>query len=89
MFRTHTGEYVTGEALANACAAVAANWRELAQSIRTSDAYATHVSEETKDDALARGLSEADAIEAGEIASVAMWQRVNFQLTGEDVAILP
>jgi hypothetical protein len=88
-FRTHTGEIVEGERLAAALAIVANDWRELAHAIRRADNYASHVTEETKAAALARDLECADRVEAGEVKSFAIWQRVNTVLTGECVALLP
>lgn len=88
-FRTHTGEIVEGERLAAALAIVANDWRELAYAIRRADKYAAHVTEETKDTNLSRDLECADRVQAGEVSSFTIWQRVNTALTGECVAFLP
>ena len=88
-FRTHTGEIVEGVRLQAAFAKVANDWRNLARAIRTEDAYASHVSEESKEADLVDMLKRADAIEAGEIGSFAIWQRIDTELTGRCVAFLP
>jgi hypothetical protein len=88
-FRTHTGEYVTGERLQAALTQVANDWRDNARAIRAEDAYAPHVTDETKEGNLREGLALADRIEAGEVKSFTVWQRVNDALTGECVALLP
>lgn len=87
-FRTHTGETVQGERLQTALDAVADDWAALGHAIRREDAYASHVSEEAKDQRLARDLESADRIRRGEVKSFAIWQRVNEKLTGECVALL-
>ncbi len=87
-FRTHTGETVTGDRLRGALAKVASDWRELAHAIRKEDAYASHVTTETKEDALRDMLARADGIETGDVRSFTIWQRVNQALTGECVALL-
>lgn len=88
-FRTHTGELVEGERLTAALAKVADDWRDLAYAIRRADNYASHVTEETKDAALAKALESAERVRAGEVKSFTIWQRVNMMLTGECVAFLP
>lgn len=87
-FRTHTGEIVTGQRLHDALNAVADDWATLGRAIRKEDRYADHVSEETKDAALAEMLARADAIRHGDLGSFTIWQRVNTKLTGECVALL-
>lgn len=87
-FRTHTGEVVTGDRLDAACKGVGQDWRDLAHSIRKEDAYASHVTEETKEKDLNRRLAQADQIDAGTIDNFTIWQRVNEFLTGECVALL-
>lgn len=70
--------------------AVAEDWRELHRSIRKSDDYADHVTEEQKDDNLRRALATADGISAGKFDNQFWaWQRINLKLTGECVALLP
>lgn len=89
-FRTHTGEIVTGERLQRALSSVAADWRANAHAIYQEDEYASHVTQETKDNDLAKRLAFADAIETGEEnGGFTIWQRVNDYLTGECVAFLP
>lgn len=66
-----------------ACKKVADDWRELAHAIRKEDRYAAHVTEETKLERLQEMLDHADEIEAGQVKSFTIWQRVNLELTGE------
>ena len=87
-FKTHTGEIVTGERLQSALKQVANDWRDIARAIRSKDLYASHVTEETKDARLAEALDRADKIEAGNVGSFTIWQRVNTVLTGECVGFL-
>lgn len=86
-FRTHTGEIVTGPRLVAACAKVANDWRGLARAIRKENRYAPHVADETKEKSMLAMLARADEIEAGDTASFTIWQRVNFELTDECVAL--
>lgn len=87
-FRTHTGELVTGDRLQAAFDTVANDWANLARAIRAEDHYAPHVSEETKEANLSRGLAEAERVRAGKIENFTIWQRVNTVLTGECIALL-
>lgn len=89
MFRTHTGRVVTGDTLQAALNKVADDWVQLAHDIRREDAYASHVTEAEKDDALAQMVSRAAEIRAGKVGSLTIWQRVNTELTGECVSLLP
>ena len=88
-FRTHTGEIVKGDRLVAALEKVANDWVKLAHDIREEDAYADHVSEETKDQILADDLRFAESVRAGKPFGFTIWQRVNQELTGECVALLP
>lgn len=88
-FRTHTGEIVTGERLVTALNQVADERIELYKRIRIEDAYADHVSEETKDQILASDIQYAESIRKGEINDLTAWQNLNYELTGECVALLP
>ena len=72
-----------------ACKKVAKDWRKLCYSVRNSNDYADHVTEEEKEATLQKHLQAADVVERGEIKSFGMWQRVNQELTGECVAFLP
>lgn len=72
-----------------ACAKVAQDLRNIANELRHSNEYASHVTEAQKESDLIKSLSLADRIEAGEIKSFTVWQRVNLELTGECVAFLP
>ena len=88
-FRTHTGEIVTGSRLTEALNKVADDAAQLARDIRAEDAYASHVTDETKETALANGLEYAEKIRRGEATGFTIWQRVNQALTGECVGFLP
>lgn len=88
-FKTHTGEVITGERLQKAFDKVADDWANLGLKIRKDDEYAAHVTEEEKDANLTRDLESADNIRAGNISDFTIWQRINTELTGECVALLP
>ena len=88
-FRTHTGEIVTGERLTMAFNQVADEMIELAKAIRLEDAYASHVSEEVKDNSMLKSFALAERIRKGEITSFTTWQNLNYVLTNECVALLP
>jgi hypothetical protein len=89
-FRTHTGEVVTGERLQAACKAVAQWQEENARAIRREDTYASHVTEEQKEQALSEYLAWAEKNRKQEnLHNFSVWQRVNTELTGECVALLP
>lgn len=88
-FKTHTGVNVPGPQFMAACKAVADDWRNLAHAIRKEDRYASHVTEARKEQALQDMLENAARIEAGEIESFTIWQRINTKLTGECVGFLP
>jgi hypothetical protein len=87
-FVTHTGEIVSGERLQDAINNVANDWANLAYAIRKENAYAPHVTEKQKEDALNKMLTSAEEIRQGNINSFTIWQRVNNYLTGECVALL-
>ena len=89
-FRTHEGTLYPADdpTLKAACKRVADDWRKLGYAIRKEDAYAAHVTPERKEQALNDMLDAADQIEAGNITSFTIWQRVNTVLTGECVALL-
>lgn len=87
-FRTHTGEYVEGPRLREALEAVADWYVANAHAVRLEDAYASHVTEERKVEALERQLAFAEEVRRGEVQSFSVWQRINTHLTGECVALL-
>lgn len=87
-FRTHTGEIVQGAKLRKALRATAKFYRDNAQAIYDEDCYASHVTQETKDNALAKGLAAAEEIKKGRVDSLAVAQRLNMELTGECIALL-
>lgn len=84
----HTGQTVNGPTLNAALAKVASDWRSLALDIRLENAYASHVTDAEKNADMNTMLDEANRIEAGEIKSFTIWQRVNTVLTGECVSFL-
>lgn len=87
--RTHTGETIKGNRVTDAVKAVCDEWRELALAVRAEDSYASHVSEEEKDEYLKRSIILANDLEAGKInPTFTDWQRINIELTGECVAFL-
>lgn len=88
-FRTHDNRAITGPQFMAACKAVADDWRNLAHAIRREDRYASHVTEERKEENLQNMLVSADKIEAGIVDNFTIWQRVNTKLTGECVGFLP
>lgn len=87
-FRTHTGEIVRGAKLAAAVNAVADWYADNARAIRREDGYASHVTEQRKDELLAKGLAHAEEVRRGESCGFSVWQRINTHLTGECVALL-
>ena len=77
------------ERVQSARESVANWWADNARAIRQSDCYASHVTEETKDEMLTRGLETAERVRRGEMdCNFTIWQRINTELTGECVALL-
>ena len=68
---------------------VAQDWRDMAHAIHKEDAYASHVTDETKEQLLRDHLSFADDIESGVANGFTIWQRIRYKMTGECVALLP
>lgn len=66
-FETHTGEVVVGDRLTSALAAVADDWAQLGADIYAADEYASHVSQDVKDDNLEKMLIDSVLIRAGEL----------------------
>lgn len=90
IFTTHKGEKVSGKKLSDALNKVADDWAESAKKVREEDAYASHVSEKEKDEVLSKDLNRAEEIRRGEnINNLTIQQRINTELTGEEVPILP
>jgi hypothetical protein len=87
-FRTHTGETVSGERLAAACAKAADDLVNLAMAIREEDAYASHVTEEEKDAYMFEMVARAERVRSGDVYYFGAWQDVNSILTGECVPML-
>jgi hypothetical protein len=86
---THTGEIVSGRRLQDARDEVSDYWVDLSYAIRKEDLYASHVSEEKKEDILLKSIDFAENIRTGKIYSFTVWQRINNVLTGECIALLP
>lgn len=72
----------------NALNKVADDWERAAYEIRKEDAYAEHVTEDEKDQYLQEMINQAEEIRNGKVKSFTIWQRVNYELTGECVAFL-
>jgi hypothetical protein len=90
IFRTHTGEIVSGITLSNALNQVANDMTQTAYNIRFNSHYADHVTEEQKDTYYLRRIERAEQIRIGNgLISFAIWQHVNEVLTGECVPFLP
>lgn len=88
-FTTHTKEKVSGERLTKALNKVADDWANNAREVRREDPYASHVTEEEKDEILRQRLAGAEEVRAGNIKSFTAWQCVDYELTGKSVAFLP
>jgi hypothetical protein len=88
-FITHTNEIVTDERLQNALNKVADFWAENSKAIKDQNLYALHVTEEQKVLDLNKGLEFAEKIRNGYFDNFTIWQRVNTELTGECIALLP
>ena len=88
--KTHNNKTVSEADLIRARNHVA-DWKvNNAKAIREQDDYASHVSEETKDFLLCKGLDCAEEIREGKRDhEFWVWQRLNTFLTGECVALLP
>ena len=84
----HRGEIIPEETLQAALKKVAADVRESARIART-EKYASHITEDQKDEFMQKKLDLADEIEAGTARGFWLWQRVNTIVTGECVAFLP
>lgn len=90
IFRTHKREVVSGELLNSALNKVADDMILLAEAIREEDAYASHISEQEKDQYMADDIEHAERVRLGEgLNNFTIWQRVNEVLTNECVSFLP
>lgn len=65
------------------------DWERLGYAIRRGDTYADHVTEEMKDNILQKRIVAANEIRNGIVDSFTIWQRINEELTGQCVALLP
>ena len=88
-FKTHKGEIVTGQRLKEALYNVSNYWLCNAYGIRAEDLYASHVTKKEKDDFLNEGIDTAKRIREGEENGLWCLQRLNTELTGECVPLLP
>lgn len=88
-FITHNNEEVSGEKLSAAVNKVADGMVESANKKR-EESYADHVTEKQKDDILAKDLKYAEEVRRGEhLNNLSVAQRINYELTGETLPILP
>jgi len=86
-FITSDGKKVKGKQLKTALGKVADFWVSNAKAVRVEDAYADHITEETKETCLQQQLEQAERIRQGiEPMGFWLWQRVNQELTGKCVA---
>jgi len=88
-FTTHKGEIVTGERLTEALEKVGDAWEANARAIFKEDAYAPHVTLDRRQEYLTEGLLTAQRIREGKETGLTVLQRLNTQLTGECIALLP
>lgn len=89
-FTTHNKEVVSGKKLTDAINKVADDWADLHKRIREEDGYASHVTEEQKDEYLKKELERAEEIRNGVgLDNFTIWQRIDTELTGETVPFLP
>lgn len=88
-FQTHTRETISGDRLQMALNKAANDWEKLGHDIYKENAYADHVTEDIKLKELQKHIDTAKAIRNGEVRTFTIWQRVNTELTGECVALLP
>ena len=87
-FKTHTGEVVSGKRLKKILRKIADEHRKNAKELHASLEYAEHVTQKQKDDNLKKDLQVAKFIEAGEVGTWAL-QRIDAEVTGESIALLP
>lgn len=87
-FKTHKGDIVTGTELQTALNAVGDDWEKLAKAIYKENAYANHVTEQTKLDNLRCGIETAKRIRQRQETGLWLLQRLNTKLTGECIAML-
>lgn len=73
----------TRDRWARACREVAEDWRKLADDIRVADEYDSHVTEAEKDGIHDDMRATADRVQAGQVDSFRMAQRVHHVLSGE------
>lgn len=86
-FTTHTKEVITGSKLEDAIQAVKRDMIAIAHAIKKEDAYASHVTEEQKEQNLIKSITYADNIH-NKLHNLSIWQKVNYKLTGECVGLL-
>lgn len=88
-FITHNKEVIRGERLKDALNKVADDWAKLGHDIRKENDYGDHVTELDKDRQLYAMLKHAEEIRNGDFSGFTVWQRVNEELTGECIEMLP
>lgn len=87
-FQSSNG-HMSGPEVSEAFQKVAGDLLQLAIDIYNEDAYASHVTHATKLANLADAIAQAELVTQGNITSFTVWQRINTELTGECVALLP
>lgn len=91
-FQTHLGEVLPANdaKLVAACETVAQWYEDNARATRIEDAYASHVTEQKKDELMLKQFDWAEQVrQRKNLHNFSVWQRVNAELTGECVALLP
>ena len=87
-FITSENEVVNGKRLSDAIKKVGRDWNRLAKNMYKENAYASHVTEETKINNLKKMVADSIEIRQGEIKNFTIWQRINTELTGKCVPLL-
>lgn len=91
IFKTSKGELLSSDnqQLIEACEKVARQYEKLALATRNGDSYAAHVTEAQKHLNLNRAYMWAEQIrKRGNLNNFTVWQKVNYELTGECPALL-
>lgn len=85
----HLGVIHEGQKAKDAFLKVAADLDELALTIVKENEFAAHVTAEQKASFLKKNQKEADQVRHGKVENFSVWQRINTELTGEEIALLP
>ena len=92
VFTTHSGKKYKAQDrdYISAIKKVADDCRKNAKAILDENHYASHVSQEVKNENYQAAMKHADEIESGNAKKTLwLWQRLNTELTGVCVALLP